>query len=110
MATTHVINAEHLLLALVARRVKPDTRWAAMSDYYWAPHSCRTRFGREPARLVHFRPLMSPMQRGRLHEAIKRQRLTQGLPSIEKTYGIRLRSLLAEPTHIVPAYTEGEEP
>lgn len=43
------------------------------------------------------------MDRGHLHRAIERQRLTQGLTSIRATFGVGLRQVLAEPKHILPA-------
>lgn len=101
MSSTRHIDAEHVLLALVARRANPRCRWAAMADHEWTPRECRHRYyGPTPAQ--HRPPLLSPMARGHLHRAIERQRLTQGLPSIRKTFGAGLRALLAEPAHLVP--------
>lgn len=97
------INAEHLQLALVARRLKSsDVRWAAMADHDWSPRRCTWR-DNSSTTLIHFPPIAGPMARGNLHRAIEQQRLTQGLPSIRKTFGTNLRSLLAEPSHFVPA-------
>lgn len=97
-----VILAEHVLLALVARKANPRCRWAAMASGRYSTRSCHWRtsgIGSFYARP----PLLSPMQRGNLHRAIQQQRLTQGLTSIRATYGTGLRALLAEPAHIVPA-------
>lgn len=94
------INAEHVLLALVIRRANPRCRWAAMADHECTTFSCGSRYRGKP---FHCKPLLSPMQRGDLHHAIERQRLTQGLPSIRATFGTGLKALLAEPSRIVPA-------
>lgn len=97
-----LINAEHLELVLVARRLKcSESRWAAMADHYWTQRRCSWR-DNSSSTVIHFPPTAGPMARGNLHRAIERQRLTQGLPSIRKTFGTNLRALLAEPAHSVP--------
>lgn len=98
-----VILADHVQLALVARKANPRCRWAAMASHSYSTHSCHWRW-RGTEALQYPRPsLLSPMQRGGLHSAIERQRLTQGLASIRATFGLGLRALLAEPSHIVPS-------
>lgn len=100
MASEHHIPAELVLLCIVARKANPRCRLAAVTGYTWSP-SCSTRFGGNPPR-PRFPPLLTPMQRGYLHRAIERQRLTQGLASIRKTFGVGLRAVLAEPAYVVP--------
>lgn len=100
--TSRAINADHLKLVLVARRLKgSQTRWAAMADHHWTPRRCSWR-DNSTNTLLHFAPTAGPMARGHLHRAIQQQRLTQGLPSIRKTFGTNLRALLEEPAHFVP--------
>ena len=96
-----VILAEHVLLALVARKANPKCRWSAMASYQYSPRNCDRWRGSD--KLYSRPPLLTPMQRGELHRAIARQRLMQGLPSIRATYGTGLRAVLAEPAHVVPS-------
>lgn len=102
MSPARYIKAEHVLLMLVARRANPACGWAAMANHEWTPRECRrSDFG---PTTVHARPpALTPMQRGGLHRAIRRQRLAEGLPSIRKTFGAGLRAVLAEPAHVVPS-------
>lgn len=97
-----VILAEHVLLALVARKVNPRCRWAAMASHRYSTRSCSWRLSGAGTTFPR-PPQLSPMQRGSLHRAIERQRLTQGLGSIRATFGTGLRAVLDEPAHIVPS-------
>lgn len=104
--TTHqarprVILAEHVQLALVAAKLNRNCRWAAVSDCLWTTRTCTLRrIGGDSAHKQP--PTLQPMQRGHLHRAIERQRLTQGLPSIKATFGLGYKALLAESPHTVP--------
>lgn len=106
MASDQYISAEHVRLALVVRRARPTTRWAAMAGHYFSTRNCQTsrHVDREHWPTP---PLLLPMDRGHLHRAIERQRLTHGLGSIRQTFGCGLREILAEPRHIVPEVTHG---
>ncbi|URI11431.1 hypothetical protein MW290_21035 [Aquincola tertiaricarbonis] len=101
MNPARCIKAEHVLLALVARRANPSCRWAAMADHHWTARECwRRDLG---PTTVHARPpALTPMQRGSLHRAIRRQYLVEGLRGIRKTFGTTLRAVVAEPAHVVP--------
>jgi hypothetical protein len=97
---THHIPAELVKLALLATRANDHVRWAAMADGVWSTRSCTWR--KSAFDTLHRQPaLLTPMQRGRLHHAIQRQRDVQGLASIRATFGTGLRALLAEPPHIL---------
>ena len=95
------IPVELLKLALIARKANPAVRWAAMANSIWSARTCRGWKGAHDE-VRHQPPTLSPMLRGGLHAAIKRQRLAEGLASIRRTYGAGLRSLLAEPAHVLP--------
>ncbi|WP_374587231.1 hypothetical protein [Ideonella dechloratans] len=100
----HLIDAEHVRLSLVARRVAElqrranpaaGCRWAAMSAHLHDISSCSQR---RPAGM-HALPrpsMLLPMHRGNLDRAVQRMRLTQGLAAIRKTFGAGLRAVLAE--------------
>lgn len=104
----HLIDAEHVRLALVARKIAQKqrqdgrgaeaARWAAMSAHTQVLARCRIRRGSVPPATVKHPSTLMPMNRGFLHSVIERMRLTQGLPSIRKTFGCGLRAILAE-TH-----------
>lgn len=82
MPTRH-INAEHLRLALVARKVRPTTRWAAMSNGAQTS-SCQRR---QPGGgyLIHADPLMSPLTAGRMQSLFERVR-AQGRSEVHRTW------------------------
>ena len=92
MSTTHRINAEHVLLSLVARRALKGRRWAAMSD---GAHTnpCGASYGRFAAKHP---PLMVPMTRGRMNNVVEHVRLNWGLPEVRKTWGAGYRAMLEE--------------
>lgn len=100
MAADRFIKAEHVLLALVARKIaarqiasgERGARWAAMSNGV-STQSCdrRRRAYRLPCP-----PLMQPMHRGNLAEVVERTRLVGGLPEVRRTWGLGLRAMQAE--------------
>lgn len=98
--STRHINAEHLLLTLVARKIaarqtargERACRWAAMSNGA-STQRCDRRGS--SYRLPH-PPLMTPMQRGDLQAAVERTRLVGGLAEVRRTWGCGLRAIQAE--------------
>jgi len=90
MHTRH-ISAEHVLLALVARKVT-DARWAAMSN--GASTAPCARRSAPSYRLPHG-PLMVPMDRGNIFRAIDRVRC-HGRDELKRTFGLGIRALRAE--------------
>lgn len=88
-----VINLQDLQLALVARRVRPVTRWAAISDHaLTAP--CRQRQS-GGGYLIHSRPLMMPMDRGNLGAVLRRVR-SQGRAEVLRTWRASIAVMKAE--------------
>ena len=99
-ASVRIIKAEHVLLALVSRKIaarqvadgQRGLRWAAMSNGHYTP-SCRPHV----ARFCHPRPpLLQPMERGNLRELVERTRWLRGLDEVRRTWGCGLRAMLAE--------------
>lgn len=92
---TRRINADTLKLALVARRARPGTRWAAMSDGA-ETQPCRTQppgggyVIRTDSRLV-------PMDRGYLVRCIERARRHHRW-ELQRTWGVGIRAIRAEVT------------
>lgn len=106
------INAEHLLLVLVTRKIaarqaargERACRWAAMSNGA-STQRCDRRGGRY--RLPH-PPLMTPLQRGDLLAAVERTRLVGGLAEVRRTWGCGLRAIQAEARqYSIPAEQRG---
>lgn len=106
------INAEHLLLVLVARKIaarqaargERACRWAAMSNGVSTQHCNRRSSG---YRLPH-PPLMTPLQRGDLLAAVERTRLVGGLAEVRRTWGCGLRAIQAEARqYSIPAVQGG---
>ncbi len=87
------ILAEHLELALVARKVRPGTRWAAMAEH------AETSFCRQRQAgggwLIHRPPLMAPMHSGHMRTVLERVRC-QGRDEVLRTWGCGVRALQAE--------------
>jgi len=92
MPTRH-INAEHLKLALVARRVRPSTRWAAMAEHAQTS-SCRQRQA-GGGWVIHAAPLLAPMDRGNVRSLLERVRC-QGRDEVLRTWGCGVRAMQAE--------------
>ena len=88
-----VINAEHLKLALVARRVRPTTRWAAMSDGA-ATSSCK-RGQPGGGYCVHQPPLLQPLTAGRMQALYERVR-SHGRSEVLRTWRASIAVLKAE--------------
>ena len=108
MNAPRFIKAEHVLLALVARKIghfqmdngRPASRWAAMSNGV-NTQDCDRRRG---AWRLNCPPLMLPMNHGSLTHAIDRTRLVGGLPEVRRTWGCGLRAIQAEVSkHCLPA-------
>jgi hypothetical protein len=100
------IAVDQVRLALVGRRIaeyqrdngRADEacRWAAMSTHTEVLAGCGSRFRTDPPTTFKHPSTMRPMDRGHLHRAIARMRMTQGLVAIRKTFGCGLRAILAE--------------
>lgn len=92
MPTPATIRADYVQLALVARRARPDTRWAALSNGY-ATSACGTRFGR-------FRlatpSVLSPMASHGLLAVAERVRLLHGTQEVKRLFGAGIRALRAD--------------
>lgn len=88
----HVISAEHLQLALIARKVRPQTRWAALSNGA-STRRCDTRSG--PWHVKHG-PLMAPMDRGNITRAVESIRMADGLDGVRRTFGCGIKALRVE--------------
>lgn len=87
------IDAGHLKLALVARKVRPATRWAAMSDGA-ATNSCSTRHA-GGGYCMHVPPTLAPMSSGRMATLLARVR-AQGRGEVLRTWRTGMRVLQAE--------------
>lgn len=102
--TTRTISANHVQLALVARRHglgTGGTRWAAMSNGA-RDQGCTRRHGSSGYRLPHT-SLLSPMDRGHITRVIDRVR-SQGRDEVRRTFGCGIRALLASvPSSILKA-------
>jgi len=87
------INAEHLRLALVARKVRSTTRWAAMSSGAQTS-SCQRR---QPGGgyFIHVDPLMSPLTAGRMQAVYDRVR-SHGRAEVLRTWGASIAVLKVE--------------
>lgn len=104
------IKAEHVLLALVTRKIaamqvahgERGSRWAAMSNGV-NTQSCDRRRG---AYRLPYPPLLLPMNHGELRQAVERTRLVGGLAEVRRTWGCGLRVLRAElDNHCLQAVT-----
>ena len=93
------IRADHLQLALVARRIaqrqqaggENGCRWAAMSAHV-TTQDCNRRGGtyRIPAP-----PMLTPMSAGRIDRAIERVRMLDGLDGVRRVFGRGVRAMRA---------------
>lgn len=93
MPSPRIINADHLRLALVARRIRPGTRWAAMSDGAES-NFCMPR----PAGggyLIRHEPLMGPLTAGRMGALFDRVR-SHGRAEVLRTWGANMGELKTE--------------
>lgn len=94
------IKAEHVELALVARKIaslqveggKPAARWAAMSNGVSTQDCSR----RPSAYRLPVPPLMMPMHRGQFDRLLERTRRAYGLDEVRRIWGCGLRALQAE--------------
>lgn len=100
MTATRVIKAEHVLLALVGRKIacyqlgngRRGSRWAAMSNGI-STQDCDRRRG---AWRLSCPPLFVPMNNGRMTAVVERTRLVGGLKEVRRTWGCGLRAIQAE--------------
>jgi hypothetical protein len=88
---TRAINAEHLKLALVARKLRPGTRWAAVSNGM-ATQACKPqRYSQGWG--IHTQPLLAPMDRGYMQSLLERVRRQHGRAEVQRTWGAGMRAL-----------------
>ena len=88
-----LIDAKHLQLALVARKARPGTRWAAMSNgAQTAP--CRQRQG-GGGYYIHQQPLLTPMMQGQMLSLLDRAS-TQGRSEVLRTWRTSIAVLKVE--------------
>ena len=88
------ISAEHLLLALVAMKARPGTRWAALSNGAITPSCAARRRGDTFAMATP--PMLTPLSRGRMHHLLERVRNNYGRQEVMRTWGAGMRALKAE--------------
>ena len=87
------ISAQHLKLALAARKAQPIFRWAAMSNGA-ATAACQPR---QPGGgyLLHQPPLLQPMATGYMHNLLDRAH-SQGRSEVLRTWRTSIAVLRAE--------------
>lgn len=95
--TTHRINAKHLQLALVARKARPTTRWAALSNGI-ETNDCQQR---HPGWRFTTPPMLVPMSNGRMSRLVRHVREFYGLAEVRTTWGQGLRAMQAEASRVV---------
>jgi hypothetical protein len=100
--STHVINAEHVLLALVALRAKrmnpTIARFAAISNGAMTTRRCTTRDARSrvPHSVWRTPPMLYPLLPSVPASLVEHVRVFHGLLEVKKTWGIGYKALLAE--------------
>jgi hypothetical protein len=107
----HRISAEHLKLALFARKhslsgFNPgllNTRWAAFSNGWDSLGNGCPRRPPSPdlQRQLKHPPLFLPFRHGITEALVRRTRMSYGLPEIKRTWGLGYKALLAELNHRV---------
>ena len=102
MATTRVIKAEHLQLALFTRRLfklsgKPVPAWAALSNgHNILGCGCPRRpYDEHLQKRLQHPPMFLVANRISPH-LVERVRLNYGLPEVKATWGTGFKALLAE--------------
>lgn len=93
--TTRYINAEHVLLAMVANKAMPNIKWAAISNGFHT-YSCGYRKPLEP----YCRP-RQPVMHSILpctfdERLLDKVRWSRGAKEIKAIWGLGYRQLLAE--------------
>lgn len=102
MATTHVIEAEHLKLVLFTRRLRRHAgyqgpTWAAMSNGHDSiGMGCPSRpLDERMQQVLRHKPLFRPGNR-LSPRLVERTRLNRGLDEVRATWGTGYKALLAE--------------
>lgn len=95
------ISASYLKLALVARKIRPGTKWAVISNgvdtYGCDPRVAPTSYRRP-------RPsLLTPLIPSLPAKVVERVRIGYGLDEVRKTWGTGYRALLAEISPRMPS-------
>ncbi len=92
---TRYIKAEHVLLAMVARKAAPTTQWAAISNGFHT-YRCTERKPMKPYCFPH-QALMLPILPCTTDERLlDKVRWCYGVKEIKATWGMGYRQLLAE--------------
>ncbi len=94
MSTRH-INAEHVLLALVARRAVPSTQWAAISNGFHT-YLCTDRKPMKPYCYPHQALMLAILPCTTDERLLNKVRWSYGAKEIKATWGMGYRQILAE--------------
>lgn len=87
------ISADHLKLALVARKARPGSRWAAMSNGAITADCRRHQPG--SGYLIHQPPVLSPLMQGHMLRLLVRAH-SQGRTEVLRTWRTSIAVLKAE--------------
>ncbi len=106
----HTINLEHLHLSLASAKLRRYNKGgtcllAAVTAAPLLRADCssrsRLRMREDAMRHSLAKPMATLMERGHIAELILRTRLHHGLTEVRKTWGAGLRTLQAEPHHVL---------
>lgn len=93
--STHVINPEHVLLAIVLKKAKHKTPFAAVSNGYHT-YPCSHRKPMEPYCIPH-RPLFVPiLPCTTSQKLLDSVRFSYGAKEVKRVWGLGYRALMAE--------------
>lgn len=93
--STHVINPEHVLLAIVLKKAKVPTQFEAVSNGFHT-YPCSSRKPIEPYCRPH-RPLLIPiLPCTTSQKLLDSVRFSYGAPEVKRVWGIGYRALMAE--------------
>lgn len=104
------IKADALQLVLFAARLRRSNNGhtCALAALTAAPvlradcsSANRLRMREEAQRFGQYKAIVTPMERGHLAELVLKTRLNHGLAEVRKTWGAGLKTLLAEPRHVL---------
>ena len=93
--STRYINAEHVQLAIVARKAVPTTQWAAISNGFHT-YSCSYRKPREPYCRPHPPLFYSVLTCTFSEHFLNKVRWSRGAKEIKAIWGLGYRQLQAE--------------
>ncbi|PKO30474.1 MAG: hypothetical protein CVU36_08645 [Betaproteobacteria bacterium HGW-Betaproteobacteria-9] len=107
---SQAINVEHLRLVLASAKLRRYTSGGTclLAAYTAAPllradcsSRSRQRMREDAVHRGEHAPMVTLMERGHVAELILRTRMNHGLAEVRKTWGAGLRSLQAEPRHVL---------